>query len=119
MVTENNTIASGVVSSLGIHLRSNIGRAIDKTDKALQKKNKNSVEKKSLRKRSSNKKSDSNADDIIKPEDDIQPITHDDFKETEEQEETNDIVVRQKDCGWSSVEKGLYAKGVEIFGRNK
>ncbi|XP_057821616.2 histone-lysine N-methyltransferase CLF [Cryptomeria japonica] len=124
MVTETSTIASGFVSPSGIHLRSNSGKGVDNTQKSLQKNNKNSVGKKSLRKRSSTKKSDSNADDFIKPEDDVQPIIHGDFEETEEQgatckqQGTLDIGVKQEDCGWSSVEKGLYAKGVEIFGRN-
>ncbi|KAH9314284.1 hypothetical protein KI387_022911 [Taxus chinensis] len=122
MASDTSPIGNGGVSPVGIHLRSNSGKGVAKSSKALQK-NRSSIGRKSLRKRNSTIKSDSDADDNIKPEDDTQPNIHGVLAETEEgasskQEAMFVTGVKQEDCGWSSIEKGLYAKGVEIFGRN-
>lgn len=123
MASNMDAIAIGVVSPVDINLRSNSKKANSKTLGTPQKKNtRTSSAKKLLRKKNSTVKEEKNAENMELQDDtkaDIQGALTE--KEDGESCRKDSMVVtcaKQDDSGWSAIEKGLYAKGVEIFGQN-
>eukprot|EP01018_Ginkgo_biloba_P003160 Gb_22334 [translate_table: standard] len=128
VASDTDSIASGAVSPPDINLRSNSRRAETNTSRASQKKNNRiPTSKKLLRKRNSAIKDDNNDEDI-KPGEKVGDETKTGIQVIATKKE-GEVAVCEKDAkvvtgaknddsGWSAIEKGLYAKGVEIFGRN-
>lgn len=120
---DTSSTASEGVSPTGSNLRSSSRKGVAKPSKALQKTTRDSTRKKSSRKKYPTIKSESKSE-VMMLEDGTETAGHAILAKIEEEgvslkkRGTIMAVVKQADGGWSALEKGLYAKGVEIFGRN-